>query len=145
ALTRLGAAYWTVVGLGALFTLARFSEAFLVLRAESLGVPAADVERTSRFGRVLANYFPDENQVSFVDVKVLRGLMNSRKDQLVNSAVAAKSLSAEDSTKRLNRLIDVANLVDSAFLAGHVAPDHIRLVFGGVTDPPTDGSTQTSS
>ncbi len=41
ALARLGAAYWTVVGLGALFTLARFSEAFLVLRAETLGVPTA--------------------------------------------------------------------------------------------------------
>ena len=41
ALARLGAAYWAVVALGALFTLARFSEAFLVLRAEALGVPAA--------------------------------------------------------------------------------------------------------
>lgn len=41
ALARLGTAYWTVVALGALFTLARFSEAFLVLRAEGLGVPAA--------------------------------------------------------------------------------------------------------
>jgi MFS family permease len=41
ALARLGAAYWGVVALGALFTLARFSEAFLVLRAEALGVPAA--------------------------------------------------------------------------------------------------------
>ncbi len=41
ALVRLGGAYWGVVGLGALFTLARFSEAFLVLRAEALGVPAA--------------------------------------------------------------------------------------------------------
>lgn len=41
ALARLGGAYWSVVALGALFTLARFSEAFLVLRAEALGVPAA--------------------------------------------------------------------------------------------------------
>ncbi|TXC65440.1 MFS transporter [Piscinibacter aquaticus] len=41
ALARLGGAYWGVVALGALFTLARFSEAFLVLRAEALGVPAA--------------------------------------------------------------------------------------------------------
>jgi MFS family permease len=41
ALARLGAPYWSVVALGALFTLARFSEAFLVLRAEGLGVPAA--------------------------------------------------------------------------------------------------------
>lgn len=30
--------YWRVVGLGAVFTLARFSEAFLVLRAEDIGL-----------------------------------------------------------------------------------------------------------
>lgn len=38
ALGRLGKAYWGVVVIGAVFTLARFSEAFLVLRAEQLGV-----------------------------------------------------------------------------------------------------------
>lgn len=40
-LGRLGAAYWWVVGVGAVFTLARFSEAFLVLRAQQGGVPVA--------------------------------------------------------------------------------------------------------
>lgn len=40
-LRRLGAAYWWVVGVGAAFTLARFSEAFLVLRAREGGVPLA--------------------------------------------------------------------------------------------------------
>jgi MFS family permease len=40
-LMRLGAAYWWVVGIGAVFTLARFSEAFLVLRAEQGGIPIA--------------------------------------------------------------------------------------------------------
>jgi MFS family permease len=40
-LTRLGSAYWWVVGFGALFTLARFSEAFLVLRAQHGGIPVA--------------------------------------------------------------------------------------------------------
>ena len=34
---------WLVVGLGAAFTLARFSEAFLVLRAEDLGLSLAFV------------------------------------------------------------------------------------------------------
>jgi len=34
----LGLAYWLVVGLGAVFTLARFSEAFLVLRASDTGL-----------------------------------------------------------------------------------------------------------
>ncbi|ABM38299.1 MFS transporter [Polaromonas naphthalenivorans] len=40
-LRRLGSAYWRVVFIGALFTLARFSEAFLVLRALQGGMPVA--------------------------------------------------------------------------------------------------------
>ncbi|MCB1932517.1 MAG: MFS transporter, partial [Candidatus Accumulibacter sp.] len=40
-LRRLGPSYWWVVGIGALFALARFSEAFLVLRAQQGGVPLA--------------------------------------------------------------------------------------------------------
>lgn len=40
---RLPVRYWAVVLLGSLFTLARFSEAFLVLRAQSVGVPIAEV------------------------------------------------------------------------------------------------------
>lgn len=40
-LTRLDACYWRVVGIGAVFTLARFSEAFLVLRAQQSGIPIA--------------------------------------------------------------------------------------------------------
>lgn len=42
-LQRLGSAYWWVVGIGAIFTLARFSEAFLVLRAQQAGVPLASI------------------------------------------------------------------------------------------------------
>ncbi len=40
-LKRLGAPYWWVVGIGAVLTLARFSEAFLVLRAQQGGIPVA--------------------------------------------------------------------------------------------------------
>lgn len=42
-LRRLSGAYWWVVGIGAVFTLARFSEAFLVLRAQQGGIPVAYV------------------------------------------------------------------------------------------------------
>lgn len=38
-LRQLGAGFWWVVATGALFTLARFSEAFLILRAHQFGVP----------------------------------------------------------------------------------------------------------
>lgn len=41
SLRRLSAPYWWVVAIGAVFTLARFSEAFLVLRAEQGGLPLA--------------------------------------------------------------------------------------------------------
>ena len=41
SLRQLGAAFWAVVAVGAVFTLARFSEAFLVLRARQAGLPLA--------------------------------------------------------------------------------------------------------
>jgi len=40
-LRRLGRAYWSVVAIGAVFTLARFSEAFLILRAQQGGLALA--------------------------------------------------------------------------------------------------------
>ena len=40
-LNRLSGAYWRVVAVGAVFTLARFSEAFLVLRAQQSGIALA--------------------------------------------------------------------------------------------------------
>jgi MFS family permease len=40
-MARLGGAFWLVVGIATLFTLARFSEAFLILRAQALGLPIA--------------------------------------------------------------------------------------------------------
>jgi MFS family permease len=38
-LVRLGGSFWFVVGVASMFTLARFSEAFLLLRAQSVGFP----------------------------------------------------------------------------------------------------------
>ena len=40
-LQQLDRAYWLIVGLGAIFTLARFSEAFLILRGQQAGFPVA--------------------------------------------------------------------------------------------------------
>ena len=41
SLRQLSSGYWWVVALGAAFTLARFSEAFLVLRSQQMGIPTA--------------------------------------------------------------------------------------------------------
>nr|WP_258558453.1 MFS transporter [Sphingomonas horti] len=40
-LARLGGAFWGVTGIGVVFTLARFSEAFLILRTHELALPIA--------------------------------------------------------------------------------------------------------
>lgn len=40
-LRRLDRSFWSVVGIGVLFTMARFSEAFLILRANAEGLPIA--------------------------------------------------------------------------------------------------------
>jgi MFS family permease len=40
AMRQLGAVYWRVVAVGIVFTLARFSEAFLILRAQNVGLHA---------------------------------------------------------------------------------------------------------
>ncbi|WP_083991942.1 MFS transporter [Bradyrhizobium embrapense] len=40
AVKQLGKSYWRVVGIGVVFTLARFSEAFLILRAQNVGLGA---------------------------------------------------------------------------------------------------------
>jgi MFS family permease len=42
-IARLGATFWIVVALASVFTLARFSEAFLLLRAQSIGLTLAAV------------------------------------------------------------------------------------------------------
>ena len=40
-LSQLGSPYWWVVGIATVFALARFSEAFLILRAQAIGLPLA--------------------------------------------------------------------------------------------------------
>ena len=40
-LRHLGASYWWVAAVATVFALARFSEAFLILRAQSIGLPLA--------------------------------------------------------------------------------------------------------
>jgi len=42
-LARLSRLYWMIVGVAAIFTMARFSEAFLLLRAQSAGLPVSVV------------------------------------------------------------------------------------------------------
>lgn len=79
-------------------------------------------------------YFPDDNQIVYIDVAALRKLMEEYRTRLVKSAAEANALSTTDCEERLTRLLDVSSLVDSAFLAGHINGTRLHLVFGGVID-----------
>ncbi len=86
------------------------------------------------FDRCRNVYFPQENQISFIDVAALRKLLEQYRTRLVAKAAEANAISTQDCEERLSRLLDVAALVDSAFVAGHIDTDSLRLVIGGVVE-----------
>jgi MFS family permease len=59
-LRSMGNAYWIVVGVGAVLTIARFSEAFLILRAQRAGLPLFDrIEHlVPGSAKALCGFFP---------------------------------------------------------------------------------------
>ena len=52
-LQKLSAAYWWVVAIGSIFTLARFSEAFLVLRAQQMEIPFGKLSDSMSHSKLL--------------------------------------------------------------------------------------------
>lgn len=98
-------------------------------------LPTEEFARNPRLAHAVTRYFPNENQVAFVDVAALRILVANWQKQLNAPSRASESIPADDIAARVKRFLDVAGLVDSAFAAGHIAPDHVRLIIGGVVDP----------
>jgi len=111
-----------------------FASSPRVLRAFLEGAPNDGAIRQPRLERALRDYFPEANQVMFVDVAALRSLLKERREHLVRSAAAASELPPDDCERRIERLMDVGALADSAFIAGRITGDHMRLVVGGVID-----------
>src|SRR3989442_8642951 len=70
---RLGRPFWVVVFLGGVLTLARFSEAFLLLRAQDLGLSAAEVPITLVIMNVVyaASSYPAGRAADRMDRRVL--------------------------------------------------------------------------
>ncbi|MDB5049453.1 MAG: major facilitator superfamily 1 [Fibrobacteres bacterium] len=70
-LKRLGEAFWLVVTLGTILSLARFSEAFLLMRGQSAGLAAADAPLLMVAMNVV--YFATAYPVGYLSDKVGRG------------------------------------------------------------------------
>lgn len=91
-----------------------------------------------QFRRLRDDFFPNENQLLFVDVAGIRSLVERHRGKFLDHIAASESVSAEQADKELREFEAILDLLDSAFVAGSVNSERIRLVLGGVVTPRTD-------
>jgi hypothetical protein len=77
-------------------------------------------------------YFPQENQVIYIDTAGIRRFLVEHGQQLVQHATRVRSISPADANDVLTHFLDVASLFDSVFAAGRLSEGSARLVVGGV-------------
>ena len=80
-------------------------------------------------------YFPQENQVIYVDTAAIRRFLVEHGQQLVQHAARVRSISPGDANEVLTHFLDVASLFDTVFAAGRIGEGSARLVIGGVIQP----------
>ncbi len=89
-----------------------------------------------KFRRWRESFFPQANQIVFVNVAEVRDFIAAEREYFVRQAIRSESITAAEAKKRLKRLDDLLQLVDGAFIAGRIADDHVRLVLGVALDEP---------
>jgi hypothetical protein len=80
-------------------------------------------------------YFPQENQVIYIDTAAIRRFLVEHGQQLVQHASRVRSISPGDANEVLTHFLDVASLFDAVFAAGRIGEGSARLVLGGVIQP----------
>jgi hypothetical protein len=80
-------------------------------------------------------YFPQENQVIYIDTAGIRRFLVEHGQQLVQHASRVRSISSADANEVLTHFLDVASLFDAVFAAGRIGEGSARLVVGGVIQP----------
>jgi hypothetical protein len=83
-------------------------------------------------GILAKRYFPQENQVIYIDTAAIRRLLVEHGQQLIRHATRVRSIRSEDAKEALTNFLDVASLFDAVFAAGRVGEGEARLVLGGV-------------
>jgi hypothetical protein len=86
-------------------------------------------------GSLARHYFPQENQVIYIDTAGIRRFLVEHGPQLVQHAAHVRSISPADANEVLTHFLDVASLFDVVFAAGRISEGSARVVVGGVIDP----------
>jgi hypothetical protein len=90
-------------------------------------------------------YFPNENQVIYIDTAGIRRFLVEHGQQLVQHASRVRSISPTDANEVLTHFLDVASLFDAVFAAGRIGEGSARLVVGGVIQPESVAKARATS
>jgi hypothetical protein len=80
-------------------------------------------------------YFPEENQVIYIDTAAIRRFLVEHGQQLVQHAARVRSINTADANEVLTHFLDVTSLFDVVFAAARIGEGKARLVLGGVIQP----------
>lgn len=93
------------------------------------------LQANESFRRWKRAYFPNGNQLVFVNVRSLREHVISVRPVLVSWLSGKKAEAKERVGTRLERALDLLQVLDGAFAAAQVEKSRVRLVVGGVVKP----------
>ncbi len=77
-------------------------------------------------------FFPDENQILFVNLLNARQFLSENRQFFIDQAVKSRSVSDAAAAEKISRLEELSRIFDSAFVAARAEPRRIRIVAGAV-------------
>jgi hypothetical protein len=92
--------------------------------------------KPSSIQELAARYFPNENQVVYVDTAVLRRMVAAHRAELVQYATSTQLISAAAAEEMLSKCLDLAGTVDKVFAATRLGDGTARVVIGGIVNAP---------
>ena len=90
---------------------------------------------SSEFQRWSSTYFPEANQVLFLNVAQFRSFLSANWKFFVEQTSDSGSQNAQEVADKLSRFDDVLQLLDAAFVTAHIGKNRIHLIMGGTTTP----------
>ena len=75
-------------------------------------------------------YFPDANQLLFVNVAELRKFATRNPERFTERLADSKSVDPKEARRRFEQIVDLLEVIDVAFIAGHIAGERVHVVSG---------------
>lgn len=96
--------------------------------------PPAETDINRRLVEHSNRFFPGMNQVIWFDTAETRRVLLNHSSELANSIANGSHDEDVRLSRRFEQMLPYLGLVDSLFISGQIASDHVRVVFGGGLD-----------